>query len=112
MPFCKHGHDIAKIGRTNAYHCRVCHRNGVRKSKLKLRYGITITEYQALLVAQQGCCAICGQDNFDYPLAVDHNHDTGVVRALLCKNCNLAIGLFKESPELIRNAANYIESHG
>lgn len=64
-------------------------------------------------VAQKGCCALCGTDtpggNGDF--AVDHDHETGIVRKLLCFNCNIGIGKFRDNPELLRKAAEYLESY-
>lgn len=76
------------------------------------QYGITPDDYAAFFSAQNGRCAICGTDTpskrrvfFD----VDHCHTTGKVRGLLCEVCNRAIGLLKDSPEMLRRAADYLE---
>jgi len=77
-------------------------------------YGITEMEYWSLLYVQEGKCAICRQpETATYRgkvrrLAIDHDHWTGVVRGLLCSSCNLAIGLFKESPETLWKALAYV----
>lgn len=59
------------------------------------RYGITIEEYDFLAAAQEAVCAICKQDpplgNRILKLAVDHDHDTGEIRGLLCQRCNMAL---------------------
>ncbi len=61
---------------------------------------------------QESKCAICGIEKCSsgYPMSVDHNHDTGKVRALLCKKCNSGLGLFDDDPELISKAVSYLES--
>jgi len=61
---------------------------------LKSRYGITTEQWQAMFDAQNGCCKICGrhQSLFKKALHVDHNHDTGEVRGLLCSKCNAVLG--------------------
>ena len=71
-----------------------------RRWAMKSNYGITIEQYDAMVVAQNGCCAICGQEpQFAIrqwkKLHVDHCHETGKVRALLCVHCNHGLGKFK-----------------
>lgn len=61
--------------------------------------------------AQGGLCAICGSPPAHDALAIDHDHETGKVRALLCDNCNFMIGLARESSALLEIAATYLESH-
>ena len=69
-------------------------------------FGLTQDSYEALLVAQSGLCAIC---HSNMPLSVDHDHLTGAVRGLLCATCNFMIGHGKDSPSLLRSAADYLE---
>lgn len=82
-----------------------------RPSKLKRQYGLSVEDYDALLSGQNGKCAICHSEdtgkrttNFQ----VDHCHKTGAVRGLLCPKCNMAIGLFSDSPELLQRAVRYL----
>lgn len=85
-----------------------------RKSHLKKKYGLTLEDWSSMLIAQNSCCAICKThiDNCTHQqLAVDHCHATGKVRALLCDLCNTALGKFKDNPELLREAADYVERH-
>lgn len=90
-----------------------------RKWYLNRVYGITEEGYEQMLQMQGGVCALCKLPETAYdsragkvlPLAVDHDHVTGAVRALLCKSCNQALGMAKESPELLRRMADYIEEH-
>lgn len=78
--------------------------------KLKNRYGITADDWEVLLEAQGGGCAICGTTtNLWDTLFVDHNHETGRVRGLLCNACNLVLGYAQDSPERLRAAAVYLE---
>ena len=79
-----------------------------RSYHMKYNYGITQKDYDAILLSQMGVCAICGYRS-DGVLHVDHNHETGKVRGLLCSNCNRAIGLLKDSPGILRAAALYLE---
>jgi len=78
---------------------------------IKKRCGMTIDEYDAAWDAQAGKCRICEVFKERYAkdrLAVDHCHKTGKFRALLCHNCNTAIGLLGESEEVMRNAIQYL----
>jgi hypothetical protein len=72
------------------------------------RYGITPAEYFSMLAVVPGC-AICGRQNDgNKKLAIDHDHNTGRVRGLLCENCNNGLGRFKDSPDLLLKAAEYL----
>lgn len=92
-----------------------------RRLQLKADYGITPEQYEAMLTAQGGVCAICGQEERTIDprskrpyvrLPVDHCHTTGNVRGLLCHRCNRAIGLLGDDPELLRRAADYLVQRG
>ncbi len=74
-------------------------------------YGVTPEHFDRLYVEQEGRCAICRkhQSEFKQALSVDHDHKTKVIRGLLCNNCNLAIGKFKDNPVFLRKAADYLE---
>ena len=77
------------------------------------RHGITRDQYLIMLEVQQGGCAICKlveKDNSD--LSIDHNHDTGDVRGLLCKQCNRALGLFGDNIMRLESALEYLRSRG
>jgi hypothetical protein len=81
-----------------------------REGYLKRKYGITIADYDRLLGKQNGVCAICGQPRpEERTLHVDHDHETGVIRGLLCFRCNNALGDFREEYELFRRAADYLD---
>jgi hypothetical protein len=85
-----------------------------RKYCLMQNYNITEEQYTDMLKAQNGCCAICGTDKPTGKwkvFAVDHDHETGQVRELLCNECNRGIGLLKDSPELLIKAADYLLKH-
>lgn len=86
-------------------------------SNLMRLYNITAEEYSAMLIKQNHCCAICDKHesqnvvgNKTIRLAVDHCHDTGKIRGLLCDVCNTSIGKFKHSAELLQKAISYIQS--
>lgn len=80
------------------------------KRGLRRNYNMTIEQYNVMFNAQEGKCACCGkhQDNCKRKLAVDHDHDTGAIRALLCDNCNPGIGYFKHSIERLNQAIKYL----
>ena len=90
-------------------------------SSLKQKYGINKKQYESILFLQNNVCAICGCEeiakvnknirNKTKRLSVDHCHKTGKIRSLLCLNCNQAIGKLKDSPQLLRKAAEYLEKH-
>lgn len=85
-----------------------------RKSHLKRKYGMTVDQYSEMFKEQKECCAICGEHYTKVPhqqLMVDHCHKTGKVRQLLCDLCNTALGKFKDSPELLEKAAEYVRKH-
>jgi hypothetical protein len=72
-------------------------------------YGLTLPEFDALMEEQKGLCWICGENNGVMALCIDHDHVTNNVRGLLCNLCNRALGLFKDNPDLIKKAAEYLE---
>jgi hypothetical protein len=87
-----------------------------RHSNLRKNYKISLEDYNSIFEQQKGVCAICesAETALDRngnlrPLSVDHDHDTGKVRSLLCARCNSAIGLFKENYETILKAAEYVK---
>lgn len=85
----------------------------IRASYLRCKYGITVDEYDAMVEAQGGVCAICSNaPNGDGPanskLHIDHDHVTGQVRALLCRRCNSLLGLAEDSAERLAIARQYL----
>ena len=81
-----------------------------RKRRLK-KYGLTPNNYEQLLNKQNGGCAICGQKSaIGNNLSVDHNHKTGVVRALLCKRCNSVLGYVQEDRKLLAKFIKYLKN--
>ncbi|MGH7383314.1 MAG: endonuclease VII domain-containing protein [Candidatus Methylomirabilales bacterium] len=81
----------------------------LREYRLKSIWGMTAEEYRSLFDLQNGLCAICREPPGDQSLAVDHDHNTGKVRGLLCKNCNLGIGNFRDDAQLLISAIEYLE---
>jgi len=74
-------------------------------------YGLEEKDFQSLLLLQDNSCAIC-KAPFEGKVNVDHEHDTGRVRGLLCSECNIGLGKFKDSETLLSAAANYLLSTG
>lgn len=110
--------------------CKVCGSNAKRRRRntfegqraehglrLKRKFGLTSDDYWDMMKAQDGVCAICGnpetqiQQGRVQPLGVDHNHDTGAVRGLLCAGCNNGIGRFRDDIELLKKAIEYLEKY-
>jgi len=81
-------------------------------SKRCARRGITPEELIDRYEDQEECCAICGNSITLENSAIDHNHETGEFRGVLCKTCNRALGLFKDSPKILLSALNYLEDYG
>lgn len=83
-----------------------------RKNNLKRMFGMSIEEYDKKLDDQGGGCKICGLKCVSGKrLAVDHDHETGKIRDLLCNNCNGGLGKFQDNPELLIKAADYLRKH-
>lgn len=82
----------------------------------KRNYGITVEDYNRLLESQGGACAICQATETrtmagkTRRLSVDHDHETGAVRGLLCGGCNSGVGYFRDNPDRLRNAITYLTS--
>lgn len=75
-------------------------------------YGISQDQYEAMMAAQRGRCAICGTSEWmgkDKRPHTDHDHATGAFRGILCGNCNNGIGMLGEDPARLRAAADYLE---
>ncbi len=80
------------------------------EKRIMEKYNLTIDQYNILYDSQNGKCAICEKaDNKN--LSVDHNHQTGKVRSLLCARCNLALGNIREDLEVAKSLVKYIERY-
>lgn len=89
-----------------------------RRWHFKKKFGITVEQYDQMLANQGGLFALCRTDRRTInthgtlrKLAIDHDHETGRVRALLCETCNRGLGLMRDDPALLRAGATYIERH-
>jgi hypothetical protein len=111
---------VRTVRTSSGYHayCKPCHNKrgkvsrakagGSRTYHLSKRYGISAEEAELMLESQGGLCAICGAAPAGH---VDHDHETGAVRALLCFNCNGGLGQFRDDPAVLGAAAEYVEEH-
>lgn len=84
---------------------------------IKSKYGITLNEYNDMLKMQNGVCAICGMEETRKnrytgicKLHIDHDHSTGKIRGLLCSKCNFGISAFKDNPDILMEAINYLNN--
>jgi hypothetical protein len=96
---------------------RAWHRNNYAKDpdrqrakNLQTKFGISVERYAEMLAAQNGLCAICAQPPNRRRLAVDHDHQTGAVRGLLCERCNFALAM-AERPGWVDQATKYLGNH-
>jgi len=80
----------------------------VKSNNLKIKYGITLDEFNEMLKVQDGGCAICGSAPTPKDTHVDHDHETGVVRGILCRSCNLGLGNFGDDTEIMSKAIKYL----
>jgi hypothetical protein len=98
--------------KANTYNAN--NKDKVLKNWLKTTYGMSLEEYDALFKEQDGKCAICGehQGSLSKRLGVDHCHETGKVRGLLCDKCNVSLGNFQDDVNLLGKAIEYLNFHG
>lgn len=95
-----------------------CVDNGKYNAYFQRQYGISYVEYQRMYTVQNGACYLCGGEGFlmaewhQHKMVVDHCHTTGNVRGLLCHNCNRALGLLQDDPEVMERAAEYVRTGG
>ncbi len=81
------------------------------------KFGISVEDYAGMLKKQKGVCAICGQPETMIrrgrvvQLSIDHCHDSGMIRGLLCNNCNKAIGCVHEDVEILQKAISYLKKY-
>lgn len=129
MPVCRHCGESkprAQMSKAGPHLCKKCRvaatrawaeahpdawSRHVRRSWLKKKYGITPDDYDRMLLAQGGVCAICNRPPSDprgYKMHVDHDHVTGRVRGILCGACNKGIGALGDDASRLESAARYL----
>lgn len=101
------------VGASASNICRACARANQRRISravsLRSRHQMTVSQYDVLFEKQKGRCAICGRSQEGLRLAVDHSHQTGERRGLLCRACNLGLGNFLDNPSALRSAIRYLQ---
>lgn len=103
----KDGHDCQ---------CKKCHETYAKKhywkKHLKKTLNITVEDYDKFYRQQKGRCAICGvhQSELNRRLDTDHSHDTGRIRGLLCRRCNLLLGNAKDDITILKKAITYLKN--
>lgn len=88
--------------------CKECRSLALRRSRRKAAYGIDDEQYAVLMRRQQRACGICRQPHDERPLVVDHCHNSGEVRGLLCANCNNGLGHFRDRSDYLIGAIGYL----
>ncbi len=111
------GEDAKDHRRRQTYARRDLHGTTRLDSDMRKKYGIGIAEFKAMMTAQRGLCAICGQPEKHKMngrirgLAIDHDHRTGKARELLCQNCNHLIGCVDDDKAILLKAVDYLDKH-
>ena len=115
-PTCNQDKDLSEFWQSKAYKdgyrtpCKQCNKEQVWMGNLLRKYGIKPKEFLNLFHQQGGRCSIC-KVSFNGRPHIDHDHNTGLVRGLLCGKCNSALGFFDDNIELVRNALTYLEKN-
>lgn len=95
-----------------ASRCTPCAVIAYRERHLQNKYGISLDEYDRLLEKQNYTCDICNKPQVvSKRMCVDHDHDTGKVRGLLCHHCNTGLGKFQDDKKLLEAAIQYLIEH-
>jgi len=93
--------------RENARKYERANKAKIANQKLIAKYGMTLEQFEEMVIRQNRQCLFCKEIK---RLSVDHDHKTGKVRGLLCTECNLALGLFKDSQETLQRAVDYLRA--
>lgn len=92
---------------------RVYRSSDSRKSTLMVReYGITLEQHKSMYIDQNGRCALCGEPVPYDMVNTDHDHKTGKIRGILCRKCNMGLGLLGDNVEGLKTALRYLEDKG
>ena len=94
--------------------CKACSKLRKENNNYRRKYGITLKDYELMAKNQNNTCAICNRSHPGTRIKrfhVDHNHITGIVRGLLCENCNRALGQFQDNPVFLKAAIIYLEGN-
>lgn len=82
-----------------------------KHERLSRKYAMSIDDFEAMWADQGGVCITCSTSLDDVKACVDHDHDTGRVRGILCHNCNVSAGLLKDSPRIAASLSEYLRGH-
>lgn len=83
-----------------------------KNQRFTKKYSITLDDYKQILEKQNGVCGVCKQSEpSGRMLAVDHDHETGKVRGLLCTRCNILLGYCKDDINILKNAIKYLQKY-
>jgi hypothetical protein len=91
------GYKKGSLGSNRSRHFRCC-------------FGIDTKDYDLMSAKQNNCCAICGklQSDGNCPMCVDHNHQTNIIRGLLCQRCNIGVAFLEKQPEFLTKMTAYL----
>jgi hypothetical protein len=119
MPGCEEPKltEVNSTGRRKPYrYCAKHSAEGPQRERAQIvrrrrerKLGVTHDHFLAMLNAQGGLCAICGNGNGDRQLSIDHNHATGAIRGLLCDRCNPMLGYARDDVAVLQAAIAYLE---
>ena len=110
--------DNKRSARKRMRQARISNPESFKKLKLRSTYGISMEEFTTLLDSQEHKCAICVRElsgkvnSRDLKAYVDHNHETGTVRGILCLHCNSLIGYCREDKGVLLSAIDYLKKFG
>lgn len=111
------GDTFTPVGPSHMYCSDKCRKEVYSDKHYRRTYGVGVDWVKEQLEAQDWKCSICKTFGFKMRedhvsgMNLDHCHKTGKARALLCHNCNRGLGLMQDDPEILREAANYVERH-
>lgn len=110
---CPKGHEYAGGNlyihpTTKARRCLTCHTANTREWRLKNLYDLSVEKYDRMLEEQDNSCSICAKSFDDFQPVVDHDHETGDVRAVLCTHCNTGLGQFFDDAQTLQKAIDYL----
>lgn len=108
-PLCKHCRNEVRRNRYNKVKDDNQFKTKKKDMQIKWRYGISLEQYNEMYERQGGVCAVCSKVS-DKKLCIDHDHETGQVRALVCDRCNRAMGASNDDAVILRLCAEYLES--
>lgn len=124
-PYCKvcvnSWYDYSKVSEERRAARKLWVQNDMKENPIKYKVkdwnkkglNITAEQYLKMYADQGGCCYLCGKSELEltYKLSLDHCHETGQIRGLLCMNCNVGLGNFQDNTEILRKAIEYLDKY-